>query len=57
MNRNYAYKFGFDNKGSSDKPCAEDYRGPEAFSESETAAIRNFLLKYKNIRLAVNYHA
>jgi hypothetical protein len=27
LNRNYEYKFGFDNEGSSDNPCQEDYRG------------------------------
>lgn len=28
LNRNYGYKFGFDESGSSSIACAEDYRGP-----------------------------
>ena len=36
LNRNYGYKFGVTETGSSRDPCAEDYRGPYAFSEPET---------------------
>lgn len=31
--------------GSSDDPCHETYHGPEAFSEPESTAVRNFLHK------------
>jgi hypothetical protein len=42
LNRNYGFKFGVGS--SSDKECiADDYRGPKAFSEPETLAMKNFL--------------
>lgn len=37
--------------------CAEDYRGPAPFSEPETAAIRDFLSSWSNIKVAINLHA
>lgn len=43
LNRNYDFKFGIDNLGSSTDPCDEAFRGPFAFSEPETAAVRNFV--------------
>lgn len=43
LNRNYGFKFGFDDTGSSSNPCAQDYRGKHAFSEPETQAMRNFM--------------
>jgi len=55
LNRNYP--FGFGGPGASADPCHWLYRGPHPFSEPETAAIRNFLLKYDNIKLAINMHA
>ena len=36
INRNYSFKFGMDESGSSSNPCQEDYRGERAFSEPET---------------------
>ena len=42
-NRNFGYKWG--GQGASKNPCSETYRGPYAFSERETAAIRNFLTR------------
>ena len=45
MNRNYGYQFAYNNDGSGFEECAEDYRGPEAFSEPETAAMRDFLIE------------
>jgi carboxypeptidase T len=36
LNRNYGFKFGYDDDGSSSNPCAQDYRGAYAFSEPET---------------------
>ncbi len=37
LNRNYPFKFGYDNEGSSGSynMCQEDYRGPKAASEPE----------------------
>ncbi|MFU8842572.1 MAG: M14 family zinc carboxypeptidase [Bacteroidales bacterium] len=55
LNRNYGYFWGLDNNGSSPDPCSETYRGSAAFSEPETAAIRDFVEAndFKNI---LNYH-
>ena len=57
LNRNYGFKFGFDSKGSSDDPCDETYRGSQAFSEKETQAIRNLILKNRKTSSAINLHA
>ena len=45
-NRNYGYKWGYDNTGSSPIPDDEVYRGPYAFSEPETRAVRDFLIDH-----------
>ncbi|MBK9284182.1 MAG: immune inhibitor A [Sphingobacteriaceae bacterium] len=50
LNRNYGYNWGFDNSGSSPTSTSDTYRGPSAFSEPETQAIRNFC----NTRTFVN---
>lgn len=42
INRNYGFKWGLDS-GSSGIPQTEVYRGPEAFSEPETRAIRDLM--------------
>jgi hypothetical protein len=47
LNRNYGYKWGYDNWGSSHRPQDETYRGPAPFSEPETQAIRDFLATCK----------
>jgi len=59
LNRNYGFMFAFDSKGSSgeENVCAADYRGPFAFSEPETAAMRDFISNWTNIKLAINFHA
>ncbi|MGA9117665.1 MAG: M14 family zinc carboxypeptidase [Bacteroidota bacterium] len=44
LNRNYGYKWGYDNTGSSPTPSSETYRGPSAWSEPETRAVRDFVL-------------
>ena len=56
LNRNYGYKWGHDNSGSSDEPDSEIYRGPEPFSEPETRAVKWFCEK-NNISMALNYHS
>ncbi|MCP9970107.1 hypothetical protein LUX57_37065 [Actinomadura madurae] len=38
LNRNFPYKWGYDNEGSSDQPTSQTYRGPAPTSEPETAA-------------------
>jgi hypothetical protein len=56
LNRNYGYRWGFDNVGSTSIGSTEVYRGAAAFSEPETQAIRD--LCYRNVFSAgFNYHA
>lgn len=54
LKRNYAYKFAYDEVGSSSDPCSDDYRGPSAFSEPETAAIRDLVQNWPNFKAAIN---
>lgn len=56
LNRNFGYKWGYDDIGSS--PLTDDvlYRGASAFSEPETQALRDFII-YHNFSLVVNYHS
>jgi predicted deacylase len=56
LNRNYGYKWGYDNKGSSDNPCSEEYRGESAFSELETQAIKDLLEIYQ-FDSVISYHS
>ncbi len=55
-NRNYGTFWGFDDRGSSPDEMAETYRGPAAFSEPETQAIRALARRYP-FRIALNYHS
>ncbi|NWG29762.1 MAG: immune inhibitor A, partial [Ignavibacteriaceae bacterium] len=55
LNRNFGYKWGYDNNGSSPDPCAETYRGTAAFSEPESQAIRDFAI-LKNYGTHFNMH-
>lgn len=59
LNRNYGFKFNYDQEGASNHPCDEDYRGPSAFSEPETQAIRDFIEggNGKKVKIAFNYHS
>jgi carboxypeptidase T len=45
LNRNFSFKWGYDNIGSSSDPCSETYRGPSAFSEPESQAIRDLAIQ------------
>ncbi len=56
LNRNYGYKWGYDNIGSSGSPSSEGYRGPSRFSEIETQVARDFYLP-KKIRTQIDYHS
>ncbi|MEU7255893.1 M14 family zinc carboxypeptidase [Streptomyces rimosus] len=56
LNRNFAYKWGYDNEGSSPNPSSETYRGPSAASEPETKALDAFE-KRIGFRYAINYHS
>jgi carboxypeptidase T len=55
LNRNYGYLFGYDNVGSSNTPTSDVYRGPSAFSERETKAIKWFSEQHQ-FKLGLNYH-
>ncbi len=55
LNRNYGYKWAYDNSGSSGSPSSETYRGPARFSEPETQVARDFMLGQK-IRTQLDYH-
>ncbi len=43
LNRNYGFGYATDNNCSSPDPCSNVYRGPQAFSEPESQAIRDLL--------------
>ena len=59
LNRNYGYMWGYNDLGSTgwEDVCRDDYRGPSAFSEPETRAIRDLIEKWANIKIAINLHA
>lgn len=54
LNRNYAVGFG--GSGSSGNPSSETYRGPGAFSEPETQAIKAFIESKTNVKVLLSYH-
>ncbi|MGW5396999.1 M14 family zinc carboxypeptidase [Streptomyces sp. NPDC003952] len=56
LNRNFAYKWGYDNEGSSPNQSSETYRGAKAASEPETVALDKFQ-KRIGFQYAVNYHS
>jgi hypothetical protein len=55
-NRNFAYRWGYDNEGSSPDPADETYRGPGPMSEPETRALDAFQ-KRIGFEYGVNYHS
>ncbi|MCM0674751.1 immune inhibitor A [Micromonospora phytophila] len=56
LNRNFSYKWGYDNEGSSPEPNSDTYRGPEPNSEPETKALDR-LFKRVRFEFFVNYHS
>ncbi|MGW4701506.1 M14 family zinc carboxypeptidase [Streptomyces sp. NPDC004285] len=56
LNRNFAYKWGYDNEGSSPDPADETFRGKAAMSEPETRALDAFQ-KRIGFAYGVNYHS
>jgi hypothetical protein len=56
LNRNYSYKWGYDNRGSSPTPSSSTYRGPAPFSEPETTALRNLMID-RDFDFALDYHS
>lgn len=56
LNRNFGFKWG--GKGSSGKQCSEVYRGPRAFSEPESRAVRDFIMARRSrIKLYLTLHS
>ncbi len=55
LNRNYGQGWGTDDSGSSPFTGSDVYRGPSAFSEPETQAMRD-LCNARQFRMALNYH-
>jgi len=56
LNRNYGYKWGWDNLGSSPNTASEVYRGSGPFSEPEIQAVRDLFVQ-KNFQALVSYHS
>jgi hypothetical protein len=56
LNRNFAYKWAYDNEGSSPSPAGETYRGPSPNSEPETKALDAFERRI-GFKYALNYHS
>ncbi|NGN67638.1 zinc carboxypeptidase [Streptomyces sp. A7024] len=56
LNRNFAYKWGYDNEGSSPDFSSETYRGTTPMSEPETAAMDRFQ-KRIGFTYGINYHS
>lgn len=55
LNRNFSYKWGYDNTGSSPDPTSESYRGTAPFSEPEAQAVSQFFAS-KNVSTHFNMH-
>ncbi|MBC6460521.1 M14 family metallopeptidase [Actinomadura sp. HBU206391] len=55
-NRNFPYRWGYDNEGSSPNFAGETYRGPSAGSEPETKA-QIGLVKRVRPKYIINYHS
>ena len=53
-NRNYGYMWG--GEGSSSQTYSDTYRGPSAFSEPETQAVRDFISSH-DFRGVMSYHS
>lgn len=61
LNRNYGYRWGHDNQGSSPDPCSDIFRGAAAFSAPETKRLRDFVNGrivggVQQIRTHISYH-
>ncbi len=55
-NRNFAYKWGYDDEGSSTDQAASDYRGTGPNSEPETKAL-DALFRRVGFEFFINYHS
>lgn len=54
LNRNYG--FGWGGGGASTDPNSDTYRGPNAFSEPESTAVRAFVESHTNLKILLSYH-
>lgn len=54
LNRNYGYRWG--TGGSSSNPGDDTYKGPAAFSEPETQAIKAFVDRQSNLTILLSTH-
>src|SRR5213075_1383718 len=54
LNRNYAWGWG--GGGASANPGDETYRGPSAFSEPESRAVKAFVEARPNLKVLLSYH-
>ena len=55
-NRNYGFKWGVDNEGSSNDPSSDIYRGVSPFSEPENQAVRA-LFRNNQFQVLASYHS
>lgn len=55
-NRNFRYKWGYDNEGSSDSPESQTFRGSGPASEPETRVQESFIKRLKP-KYLINYHS
>jgi carboxypeptidase T len=55
LNRNFGYQWG--TGGSSTSTGSDTYMGPEAFSEPESKAVRDFISDHLNIKMLLSYHS
>ncbi|MGY6022242.1 M14 family zinc carboxypeptidase [Streptomyces spinosirectus] len=56
LNRNFGYKWGYDDEGSSPNPTSETYRGASPGSEPETKALDAFERRI-GFSYGINYHS
>ena len=56
LNRNFPYRWGYDNEGSSPAPSSLTYRGPAPGSEPETKALDG-LMRRIGFAFQINYHS
>ncbi|MEU1593053.1 M14 family zinc carboxypeptidase [Streptomyces sp. NPDC005708] len=56
LNRNFGYKWGYDDEGSSPNPTSQTYRGASPASEPETRALSAFE-KRIGFTYGINYHS
>ncbi|MEY9990483.1 hypothetical protein ABIE67_002515 [Streptomyces sp. V4I8] len=56
LNRNFPYKWGYDDEGSSPNPTSETYRGASPASEPETKALDGFERRI-GFDYGINYHS